>query len=107
MPSPCFRVSFAPATSAAVKSHSLKLERRRSAFRKFARTKVTRLKSEARRSDPDRSASVKLTSMKSFQQSVDSDRSVFWNEIELISDLPKKVRGRVRLSGACSGTSSQ
>ena len=77
------RVSFAPRMSASVKSHASKVERRRSAFRRFARTKSTSLKIDARRSHPERSASVKLTSMKSFQHSVDSDRSVFLNEIVL------------------------
>src|SRR5262249_28591627 len=103
--SPWSWVSFAPRMSASVKSHSSKQDRRMSAFRKFVRTKATSLKIEARKSHRERSESVKLTLMKSFQQSVDSEKSVFLNDIGPISDLPKKVRGRVKLSRACSGIS--
>src|SRR5262249_29232240 len=105
MSAPCSRVSFAPRTSASAKSHSSKVERRRSASRKFARTNLTSLKKEARRSHPERSASVKSTSLKSFQQRVDSDRSVFLKERDAISDLPKNVRGRVRFSSSAFSNS--
>src|SRR5262249_28078689 len=87
---------------ASVKSHFSKVERRRSLFLRFVRTKSHSQNRDARRSLPERSASVKLTRLKSFQQRLDSDKSVFLNETGPTSDLPKKVRGRVRFSRSCS-----
>src|SRR5262245_51623171 len=93
--------------SASVKTQRENLAPRISACRRTARVKLQRRKCDARMSQPVRSAPLKSQSTKSFQHIRDSLRSLLTKPTRSNDDLPKNIRGSVRLLKSASDRSSR